>query len=79
MLDITGCFSIDSRNLLLASAQAVAAAARDLMDSSSAAVANSDPGTKQAQGAGAERLGLASTKVSSTCEAVAPGTELHVS
>ena len=64
----------DSKNLLLASAAAVAAATRDLMDTSAAATASADPGTRNAQAEGARRVDFGSAKVNSTAEAIAPGT-----
>jgi hypothetical protein len=64
----------DSKNLLLASAAAVAAATRDLMHTSANATANADPNTRNAQAEGARRVEFGSGKVSSTAEAIAPGT-----
>jgi len=63
----------DSRNLVLASAAAVAAAIRDLTNTSAAAVATADPNTRNAQVEGARKVDFGSAKVSATADAIASG------
>lgn len=64
--------------MLLASAAAVAAAARDLMNTSAVATASADPGTRNAQAEGVRKVEFGSAKVNSTAEAVAPGITLSL-
>lgn len=66
----------DSKNLLLASAAAVAAATKDLLDVSVAAVATADPGTRKVQAEGATKIDFGSSKLNATAEAIAPGASI---
>jgi len=61
-----------SKNLLLESAKAVAAATRELLNSSLAATANADPGTKAKAAEGAYKVEWGNRKVDTTTTAVAP-------
>eukprot|EP01087_Luapelamoeba_hula_P023545 TRINITY_DN867_c0_g1_i1.p1 TRINITY_DN867_c0_g1~~TRINITY_DN867_c0_g1_i1.p1 ORF type:complete len:2538 (-),score=652.11 TRINITY_DN867_c0_g1_i1:59-7672(-) len=61
-----------SKNLLMESAKAVAAAARDLVNTSQNATAQSDPQTKQKQVEGAQRVDFGGRKVEYTAAAVSP-------
>jgi len=61
-----------SRDLLLETAKAVAAATRDFLDTSDSAVAHADPNTKEKHRAGAFRVDMKQASVAETVAAVAP-------
>jgi len=61
-----------SRDLLLETAKAVAAATKDFLDTSDGAVAHADPNTKEKHRAGAFRVEMKNAGVADVCQAVAP-------
>ncbi|KAL6051699.1 hypothetical protein QOT17_019055, partial [Balamuthia mandrillaris] len=74
-LNATACGNMaddPSKNLLLESARAVAAATRDLLNTSNASVANADEGTRNIQKAGAAKVEVSNSKVEGTAHCVAP-------